>query len=181
MNFKQTLILTASILLVGSAVLARTSQSDATPETVSLRPASLTVIPGPIWPTVPTTTAPPTTTTVAANPAPDPAPVHTKPATKSAPSRQVAPSKGTGYVQDLIISIWGPYAQKALAVAKCESTFNPRATNGSIVGVFQLHPSHTGLANSMGYSWSQMYEAEPNIRVAFALFKQEGWGPWACA
>jgi len=85
-------------------------------------------------------------------------------------------------VPELIDVHFGAAAPKARDVAWCESRYDPKAlSSGGHVGVFQLSRVHEGRANRLGYSWSEMYEAEPNIVVARDLQAEQGWRPWSCA
>lgn len=63
--------------------------------------------------------------------------------------------------------------EQALRVAMCESTMNPRAVGGNNYGLFQINGVH-------GYSAEELFIPEVNIRVAYELYKSQGWGPWAC-
>lgn len=73
---------------------------------------------------------------------------------------------------------------KAVRVARCESTLNPGAVSpdGANWGLMQVNVVHKGLAARMGYSWGQMLQAGPNLAVARAVYDRAGgWGPWSCA
>jgi hypothetical protein len=73
---------------------------------------------------------------------------------------------------------------KAVRVARCESTLDPGAVSpdGANWGLMQINVVHKGLAASMGYSWAQMLQARPNLAVARAVYDRAGgWGPWSCA
>ena len=78
-----------------------------------------------------------------------------------------------------------PSAQhnKAIAVAKCESGMNPRAVSpgGGNHGLFQINSVHKGMVQSMGYSWTRIYDPYVNAKVARVLWNQSGWRPWGCA
>lgn len=47
-------------------------------------------------------------------------------------------------------------------------------------GPMQIHPMHIALINRMGYTWDQMFEVGPNMRVAHVLYDALGWGGWSC-
>jgi hypothetical protein len=47
-------------------------------------------------------------------------------------------------------------------------------------GLFQIHPVHKGLIASMGYTWDEMFDAEPNIRVAVEIRRRQGLRAWTC-
>jgi hypothetical protein len=77
---------------------------------------------------------------------------------------------------------------KAVRVARCESTLDPTAVSpdGANWGLMQVNVVHKALAARMGYSWAQMLEAGPNLAVARAVARAVydragGWGPWSCA
>lgn len=133
------------------------------------------VVPGPVLePT--TTTAKPVPTTVPRR------------VVRSAPIQAASVSRPVvvGEIADLIRSVFGRFgadiAEQAVRVAQCESHLNPRATNGSHVGLFQISGRyHQGRVARLGFTWSQMYEAGPNTTVAADLFGEQGWRPWACA
>ncbi len=99
-----------------------------------------------------------------------------------------APRQSGDAVQNAIAQNFGDYPamnQKAVAVARCESGLDPNAynPNGGYYGLFQLSRYwHEGLANSMGYQWSQINDPYVNARVARQVYNQAGgWGPWSCA
>ncbi len=73
---------------------------------------------------------------------------------------------------------------KAVRVARCESTLDPTAVSpdGANWGLMQVNVVHKALAARMGYSWAQMLQAGPNLAVARAVYDRAGgWGPWSCA
>jgi hypothetical protein len=114
--------------------------------------------------------------------APSHAPVAHK-ATAPAPhvASHAAPEVGSGSVQGMIRSVFGAYANQALAIAACESGYNPGATNRSsgAAGVFQFLRStwaHTP------YAGSSPYNAGANIQAAHWLFARDGysWREWSC-
>lgn len=95
------------------------------------------------------------------------------------------PVSGTS-VQALIVSVFGMYAASALAIARCESGYNPTAYNPVSVdgshaeGVFQiLYPSTW---NNTDYKNSSPYDAKANIEAAYMIFMQDGynWHEWQC-
>lgn len=132
----------------------------------------------------PEPTAPAPTTTVApATTAPT-----TVPTTAAAPEgagSAVEPSEPTvasGDVEAAICTAWGDECGPAVAVARCESGLRPEARNGNHAGLFQVNVRiHAGRIARMGYTTAQMFEAEPNIAVAHALWAEQGWRPWTCA
>lgn len=73
---------------------------------------------------------------------------------------------------------------KAIEVAKCESTLNPlaigRNTNGSRdYGVFQFNSGGTLQEYMSGPA--EALDAEANINAALELYNDRGWQPWVCA
>jgi LysM repeat protein len=114
-------------------------------------------------------------TPVAPNP-PDP-PVNNAPA-------------GTGSVQSMIAQTFGGFANEALAVARCESGFNPNAYNSTAVyyngrylghakGVFQIIDATWA---STSYANDSPYNAWDNIQAAHEIFARDGysWREWQC-
>lgn len=130
---------------------------------------------------LPTTTVPPTTTAVA----------------RSAPTTHAAALRAApvGELQDLIRTGFARFgaavAEEAVRVAGCESTgdetgqhLDPAAVNGQHAGLFQLSRTyHEDRAIRLGFTWDQMFEAQPNITVAADLFAEKGrWSPtWTCS
>lgn len=109
-----------------------------------------------------------------------PAPVrHAAPA----PVRHAAPAPvaSSGSVQDQIRAVFGPYAGQALAVARCESGYNPYAVNRSsdAEGVFQFLASTWRGTSYAGYS---RFNASANIHAAYQVFSRDGysWREWSC-
>jgi hypothetical protein len=70
-------------------------------------------------------------------------------------------------------------AKEALAIAKCESNFNPTAINtanknGSWdYGLFQINSIHK-------HNPKDLLNADYNIDVAFNMYKSQKWTPWVC-
>jgi hypothetical protein len=89
---------------------------------------------------------------------------------------------GLSDIEWAIHEAFGPAGAAAVAVARCESSMDPTAANGPHAGLFQLSATwHQGRAARLGYAWSQMYQAVPNITVAYDLYSEQGWTPWTCA
>lgn len=67
-----------------------------------------------------------------------------------------------------------------VAIAKCESNFNPKATGPTQdAGLFQIHlPSHQKRLDELGLD---PYDIEDNIQFAQILYKESGVRPWVCA
>lgn len=137
-------------------------------------------------------------TTASPTPSPSPTP---KPSPSVLPIAsaiaKAAPADGSNaVVMKSIVQVFGKYAPEAFGVFDCESgdhdghapyTFGVKqisATND--YGVAQIHDEkdHRALAASLGYAWSQMLEVIPNLRVAWAIFKSNGYkwsGQWTCS
>lgn len=68
---------------------------------------------------------------------------------------------------------------RALAIANCESGFNPNAkgpTQDS--GIFQIHePSHGVRMEALGLD---PFDVEDNVAYARNLYDEQGWKPWVC-
>jgi hypothetical protein len=99
---------------------------------------------------------------------------------------------GTGYnpgsaaIIAEIQAVFGPYSAGALAVAHCESGYDPNAWNPITIlgshaeGVFQiLYPSTWDNTAYAGYS---PYNAWANIHAAHDIFARDGntWREWEC-
>jgi soluble lytic murein transglycosylase-like protein len=88
----------------------------------------------------------------------------------------------TGYIAQK----FGAYSGVALAVAKCESGYNPNAVNpqpvqgSNAVGVFQILVPATW--NTTSYVDSDPQNYESNINAAYEIFSRDGfsWREWAC-
>lgn len=80
-----------------------------------------------------------------------------------------------------ISAVFGPYAGQALAVARCESGYNPYAVNRSsdAEGVFQFLASTWVGTSYAGYS---RMNASANIHAAYQVFSRDGysWREWSC-
>jgi soluble lytic murein transglycosylase-like protein len=72
---------------------------------------------------------------------------------------------------------------KAVAVARCESRFNPRAYNpGGYAGVYQQATRYWPTrATTYGFHDYSVYNGRANIMVSVRMAHRGGWGPWACA
>lgn len=75
-------------------------------------------------------------------------------------------------------------AQRAMAVAECESglkptAYNPNNANGSTDGgLFQLNSTHDKRLKELGLD---KWDAEDNATFARILYDESGWRPWVCA
>lgn len=77
-------------------------------------------------------------------------------------------------VEELIRHIFGPEGNKAVAVARCESTLRTHAKKGQFHGLFQL-----GANERADYGHGP--DALAQVLAAHALFLDRGWQPWTCA
>lgn len=114
-------------------------------------------------------------------PTPTPTP---KPANSFRPPAGANPGQQT--VINEIVAVFGPYAQGALAVSKCESGYDPNAWNSYPIlnshasGVFQiLYPSTW---NTTSYASQSPFNASANIHAAYQIFSRDGysWREWQC-
>lgn len=100
------------------------------------------------------------------------------------------PAQGANPGQQAIIneikSVFGPYASGALAIARCESGYDPNAWNTYAIGnshasgVFQiLYPSTW---DGTSYAKYSPFNADANIHAAYQIFSRDGhtWREWAC-
>lgn len=89
-----------------------------------------------------------------------------------------APVVASSSVEQMICRLSWP-CQRAIQVARCESTLDPRAYNaaGPFYGLFQIaYGSH---AQRIGYRGPEaLYDAQTNIRVAYQIWTERGWGAW---
>lgn len=98
-----------------------------------------------------------------------------------------ANNPGTQAIINQIVAIFGPYANSALAIVRCESGFNPNAYNPTPVlgshaeGVFQILYPITWSGTSQAAK--SPYDANANIQAAHDIFTRDGnsWREWACA
>lgn len=64
-------------------------------------------------------------------------------------------------------------------VTTCESTDNPKATNGRQVGLMQIDvPSHEARIARHGYTPADLLRPIPNLIVAESIWREQGAGPW---
>ncbi len=93
---------------------------------------------------------------------------------------------GATVIMNMISSVFGGYSAGALAVARCESGYDPNAWNPYPIGnshasgVFQiLYPSTWDTTSYSGYS---PYDANANIHAAYEIFSRDGysWREWQC-
>jgi hypothetical protein len=77
-------------------------------------------------------------------------------------------------IEELIRHVFGPEGDKAVAVARCESTMRTHAKKGQFLGLFQL-----GANERADYGHGP--DALAQVLAAHELFLDRGWQPWACA
>lgn len=77
-------------------------------------------------------------------------------------------------VEELIRHVFGPEGDKAVAVARCESTLRTHAKKGQFLGLFQM-----GANERADYGHGP--DAVAQVLAAHALFLDRGWQPWECA
>jgi hypothetical protein len=124
-----------------------------------------------------------------------PAPVRPAPIARPAPPRPApapvrpappVPGVGQQAVINDIYAVFGPYAGSAMAIARCESGYNPSAVNPIVVlgshaqGVFQiLYPSTW---NTTSYRGQSPFNYDANIHAAYQIFARDGfsWREWQC-
>jgi soluble lytic murein transglycosylase-like protein len=86
--------------------------------------------------------------------------------------------------QDAIVQTFGPIADQAMGVARCESGLDPNAVSrgGGNFGLFQINTVHRDSFESVtGQPWSNVLDPYANTQFAAWLYNQSGgWGPWAC-
>jgi len=72
-------------------------------------------------------------------------------------------------------------APKALAVAGCESGFDPNAYGSGNAGVFQQAvPYWSGRAKEYGFPGWSVYNGRANVIVSIRMAHRSGWGAWTC-
>jgi hypothetical protein len=73
-------------------------------------------------------------------------------------------------------------ATKALAVARCESGFDPSAYGSGNAGVFQQAvPWWPGRAKEYGFPGWSVYNGRANVIVSIRMAHRDGWSAWTCA
>lgn len=80
-------------------------------------------------------------------------------------------------IEALICARFTTNCAAAVRVARCESTLNPRAYNAGNYGLFQINAVH---ARRVSGDLTSLYDAATNVRVAHAIWSEQGWRPWAC-
>jgi len=116
---------------------------------------------------------------------PTPTPTR-KPTPKPSYLPPAGANPGQQAIIDQIVAVFGTYSQGALAIAKCESGYDPNAWNSYPImnshasGVFQiLYPSTW---NTTSYASSSPFNADANIHAAYLIFQRDGysWREWQC-
>jgi hypothetical protein len=98
----------------------------------------------------------------------------------------LTPSVGNtqnGRTPDLIEKYWGGDDSEALTVAYCESRYDEQARRpgSQYVGAFQIGVrTHAARIRALGYTEEDLLDAGKNTVVAYDLWKDSGWDPWAC-
>ena len=79
---------------------------------------------------------------------------------------------------EMVDSIFGwPGAQ----LVQCESRWNRWAVGAAGErGLFQIHPLWIPEIRRLGWTWDDMFEAEPNIRMAAHIRRVQGLRAWTC-
>ncbi|MEX0790673.1 MAG: hypothetical protein WD178_07860 [Actinomycetota bacterium] len=77
-------------------------------------------------------------------------------------------------IEEMIRHVFGPEGDKAVEVARCESTLRTHAKKGQFLGLFQM-----GANERADYGHGP--DALAQVLAAHALFLDRGWQPWACA
>ncbi len=194
------------VLVIGAGIASGSPAGGHPVHALASSPAAAVTFPSTTTSTSSTTTAPPATVAPApvdAAAAPlAPAPVADAPAPPTPeeiaivaqlvaaanPAPEVAeepeaPAPSGGSVEDAIAASFGDRYDKAIRVARCESSLNPDAVSrgGGNYGLFQINRVHQGMVESMGYSWDQILDPYVNAAVARNIFDSAGgWGPWGC-
>lgn len=117
-------------------------------------------------------------------PTPTPTPRPTATPVPYSPPQGANP--GQQAVINEIVAVFGGYSQGALAVARCESGYDPNAWNSYPIGnshaegVFQiLYPSTW---DTTSYAADSPYNYVDNIHAAYQIFSRDGysWREWEC-
>lgn len=78
--------------------------------------------------------------------------------------------------EDLVCSYDWPCDQ-ALKVMHCESKGYARAFSLNNYGLFQINGIHRARVQG---NVESLYDPETNVRVAYAIWSEQGWRPWGC-
>lgn len=104
---------------------------------------------------------------------------------------------GQERILQLIAGVFPDHTVNATKIAKCESTFDPKAIGGiGERGLMQIHPNHfrgvwSNVLPNAGFTWDDMFDPQKNLEAARILFDLNGqkWGRrtpsspliWSCA
>lgn len=166
----------AVLCVVGIGIMScggRQPSLDPTPSSLSQEPILAAATPSPaISPSASMRTPPPVPT-----PSPSPQP---QIAPKSAASDQSVPAR--------VAAAWPGNDREAIAVARCESgnfrhdvVFGPTTGRAGELGVMQILPRyHRHRWTSRGWTDQDMFVPERNVRVAWGIWQESGWGAWTC-
>jgi hypothetical protein len=84
-------------------------------------------------------------------------------------------------VETIIRSVFpADLADKAVAIAKRESSLNAMAHNWCCFGVFQINfKANKSTLAALGIATSaQLYDPTVNVQAAYVLYQRSGWAPW---
>lgn len=167
---------TITTLLAAGIITTWPSTTAHPPERIALTGRAVPINPTALPPELASTT---TTTST-----PTPVPVPTI-KSKSQPRLQpVAPPTWApnSSLEAIAAHFDGPLYDQAVAVARCESTFDPNAIGGNNYGLFQINKVHAAdWANVIGRDfWSSWMDPFANAAYARHLYDDQGWAPWAC-
>lgn len=123
-------------------------------------------------PTIPTI-APTRTVTPFLSPSPTPTPRRRSGIIKSVDASERITTGPEQYIIDKIHAVFGKDGETAVKVARAESGLRYNAQNACCAGLFQIHRIHKAK-----YEGENIYDVDTNIRVAYEIFKAQGWGPW---
>jgi peptidoglycan hydrolase-like protein with peptidoglycan-binding domain len=87
-----------------------------------------------------------------------------------------------GDVESIIRDVWpAELADQAVAIATRESRLQPTAHNSCCIGLFSIYFAvHRAWLAGYGVNQpSDLYDPRVNATVAYALYQQAGWQPWA--
>ncbi|HEX2054560.1 MAG TPA: hypothetical protein VHJ78_12650 [Actinomycetota bacterium] len=77
-------------------------------------------------------------------------------------------------IEEMIRKVFGPQGDKAVEVARCESTLRTHARSGQFLGLFQMGENERA-------DYGHGPDALAQVKAAYALFLDRGWQPWTCA
>jgi len=66
---------------------------------------------------------------------------------------------------------------EALRVMGCESSGYADAYNAGNYGLMQINAVHAAKVDG---ALERLFEPEENLRVAYIIWRDQGWAPWAC-